>query len=474
MVAADVLYLTVGELAERLRTRRLSPVELTDAYLARIEALDPKLHAFVTVMADEARREAATAAKEIAAGAYRGPLHGMPYAAKDLLATRGARTTWGAAPLRDQQFDYDATVVAKLRAAGAILLGKLAMIELAGGLGYTTPAASLTGAARNPWDTSRWTCGSSSGSGAAVAAGLVAFAIGSETWGSIICPSTFCGISGLRPTFGRVSRHGAMSLSWTLDKLGPMARSAEDCGTVLRAIEGHDEQDDWSARDEVRTSRSRPHDVRSLRVGYVPFDMKGGEPEVQAAYGQALKALARAGVTPRPVRLPDLPFEAVAAVIIGAEAAAAFEELFRDGRVKQLADRDAPLAALQARAISGADLIKAARIRTVCQKRMAEFFDEWDVLVAPGEPMTAFPADRSFADVTWSDPVGAMGNLCGLPAVAVPCGFGRGRLPASISLTAAAFEDDKALALARAYQRVTNWHRERPPDPSIVAGDGRH
>lgn len=465
MVATDVLYLTAGELAERVRTRRLSPVELTDAYLARIEAVDPKLHAFVSVTADEARREAAAAAKEIAAGAYRGPLHGIPYAAKDLLATRAVRTTWGAAPFRDQQFDYDATVIAKLRDAGAILLGKLAMIELAGGLGYTTPGASLTGAARNPWDTSRWTCGSSSGSAAAVAAGLAAFAIGSETWGSIICPSAFCGISGLRPTFGRVSRHGAMALSWTLDKLGPMARSADDCGMVLRAIEGHDARDEWSAADELRAERSQPHDVRGLRVGYVPFDMKGGEPEVQAAYERALKDLARAGVMPRPVRLPDLPFEAVAAVIIAAEAAAAFDELFRDGRVRQLADRDAPLAAVQARAIGGADLVKAAQIRTVCQTRMAEFFDEWDVLVAPGEPMTAFPADRSFADVAWSDPVGAMGNVCGLPAAAVPCGFGRGRLPASVSLTAAAFDDDKVLALARAYQRVTNWHRQRPPEP---------
>jgi aspartyl-tRNA(Asn)/glutamyl-tRNA(Gln) amidotransferase subunit A len=464
MLAADVLYLTVSELSERIRTKTLSPVELTDSYLARIAALDPRLYAFVTVTAEAARQEARQAEKEIAAGKYRGPLHGIPYAAKDLLATRNTTTTWGATPLKEQRFNFDATVIEKLRGAGAILLGKLAMIELAGGLGYTTPAASLTGAARNPWDTSRWACGSSSGSGAAVAGGLVAFAIGSETWGSIVCPSTFCGISGLRPTFGRVSRHGAMALSWTLDKIGPMARSADDCATVLRAIAGHDPKDEWSARNPppLAAAAASQVDPKALRVGFVRPE-KSSEPEIVAAYERALKDLERAGVTPRQATLPDLPFEPVAAVIIGAEAPAAFEELIRDGRVKQLVDRDAPLAAVQSRAITGTDLVKANRIRTVCQKTMADFFSEWDLLLAPGAPMTAFPADKSFADVNWSDPVGAMGNLCGLPGIAVPCGFGKDKLPASLTIIGGTFEEDRVVALARAYQRVTDWHRQRPP-----------
>jgi aspartyl-tRNA(Asn)/glutamyl-tRNA(Gln) amidotransferase subunit A len=469
MVADDVLYLTVAELGARIRARTLSPVELTDSYLARIDKLDAKLRAYVTVMRDEARREAKAAEQEIAAGKYRGPLHGIPYGAKDLLATRGTPTTWGAAPFKDQRFDYDATVITKLREAGAILLGKLSMVELAGGLGYTIPGASLTGAARNPWDTSRWTCGSSSGAGAAVSAALAAFAIGSETWGSIICPSSFSGISGLRPTFGLVSRHGAMALSWTMDKLGPMARSAEDCELVLAAIAGHDPVDSWSA-SEIADSKSQvanskpeiPGPATTFRVGFVAPE-KGTEPEVTRAYERALEDLRAIGVTPREAKLPDLPFEAVAGVIISAEATSAFEELLRDGRVRQLADEGAPLAFAQARAISGTDLVKALRIRTVCQRAMADFFGEWDLLLAPGEPMTAFAADASFADVTWSDPVGAMGNLCGLPGISVPCGFGRANLPAGLSIVGGAFDEARVLALARGYQAATDWHRRRPP-----------
>src|SRR5262245_4186746 len=222
MAADDLLYKPVTELSKMLRARRISPVELTRACLDRIDALNPSLSAFATVTGDLALEQARRAEREIAAGKDRGPLHGMPYGAKDLVATRGIRTTWGAKPYENQMFDEDAAIVTRLREAGAVLLGKLAMIELAGGLGYAKGDASLQGAAHNPWNLDRWTCGSSSGSGAAVAAALVPFAIGSETWGSIICPSSFCGVSGLRPTFGRVSRRGAMALSWTLDKLGPM------------------------------------------------------------------------------------------------------------------------------------------------------------------------------------------------------------------------------------------------------------
>lgn len=463
MLGEDVLYLSSMELAPRIRSREISPVDLAESYLIRIERLDPKLHAFVTVTREVALAEARQAEKEIAAGNYRGPLHGIPYAAKDLLATRGIRTTWGAKPFENQMLDFDATVIRRLREAGAVLLGKVAMIELAGGLGYTMPGASMTGAARNPWDTGRWTCGSSSGSGAAVAAALVGFAIGSETWGSIVCPSSFCGISGIRPTFGRISRHGAMALSWTMDKLGPMARSAEDCESVLVALSSHDPLDGWSA-DEPPPRPLPADEARRFKAAYLGLDFeKYGEPEVEAAFKKSVEDLRAAGVSVEEAKLPDLPFEAVAGLFISAEMASAFEDLFKDGRVRQLADRWAPLAYAAASAITGADYVKASRIRSLCQRAMADFFSDWDVLLAPGEMMTAFPAEESFEDIEWSDPVGAMGNLCGLPAIAVPCGFGKAGLPASLAIVGGAFEEAKVLAVAKLYQSRTDWHRRRPP-----------
>src|ERR671926_95266 len=246
MIPVETLYAPVSELAAQIRARKLSPVELTEAYLQRLETVGRRLNAVAYVMRETALREAREAEAEIKRGRYRGPLHGIPYGVKDLCATREAPTTWGAAPYKNQRFDYDATVVTRLREAGAILIAKLAMIELAGGMGYNEADASWTGACRTPWNTNFWSGGSSSGPGAAVAAGLVAFAIGSETSGSIITPAAFCGVSALRPTYGRVSRHGAMALSWTLDKLGPMCRSAADCGYVLAAIAGLDPLDPTS------------------------------------------------------------------------------------------------------------------------------------------------------------------------------------------------------------------------------------
>src|SRR5262245_32172300 len=232
----DVLFASIRELGTRIRKGKLSPVALAEAYLDRLDKIGPKLGAVVTVTRELALKEARAAEDELRKGKDRGPLHGIPYGVKDLVATRGIATTWGAEPYRKQVFDYDGTVVRKLRAAGAVLVAKLAMVELAGGFGYNIADASFTGPGRTPWNTSYWSGGSSTGPGAATAAGLVAFSIGSETSGSIITPAAFCGVSGLRPTYGRVSRHGAMALSWTLDKLGPMCRSADDCGLVLAAI----------------------------------------------------------------------------------------------------------------------------------------------------------------------------------------------------------------------------------------------
>src|SRR5213596_2491674 len=243
MPGEEIYYLSVSELAKRIESKKLSPVELTLIYLDRSQKLGPRFNAYAHLTPEIALEQAKAAEKEIQRGHYRGPLHGIPYAAKDLLAVKGLPTTWGAKPYADQVFDYNATVIDHLNRVGAVMLGKASMIELAGGMGYRFASASLSGAAKNPWDASCWTCGSSSGSGAIVGAALAAFAIGTETWGSIICPSAYCGISGLRPTYGRVSRYGAMALSYSMDKIGPLARSAEDCARVFAAIAGHDFSD---------------------------------------------------------------------------------------------------------------------------------------------------------------------------------------------------------------------------------------
>ncbi|HKB08160.1 MAG TPA: amidase [Candidatus Polarisedimenticolia bacterium] len=463
MIDDDVLYKPITELSKMLRSRQLSPVELTRAYLSRIAALNPTLSAFATVTGEVALDDARRAESEIGAGKYRGPLHGIPYGAKDLVATKGIPTTWGARPYAGQMFDADAAIIRRLREAGAVLLGKLAMIELAGGLGYSKGDSSLTGAAHNPWGLDRWTCGSSSGSGAAVAAALVPFAIGSETWGSIICPSSFCGVSGLRPTFGRVSRRGAMALSWTLDKLGPMTRSARDCELVLERIQGHDPDDPYSA-DEKPAPPSDPGAVKSMRIAYLRDDFdKQGDKSVEKAFLAAIDDLKRAGVRLEEAKLPDLPFEAAAAVVLTAEVATAFEDLQKSGKARDLVSPDAPLSFVVARAVTGADFVKAQRVRTLCQKSMADLFATYDALLYPGEGYTAFPLDKDFNDIAWSDPVGAAGNLCGLPAIAVPCGFGADGMPVSLTAMTSAFEENKGISLARFFQGITSWHLKRPP-----------
>src|SRR6476659_7163498 len=280
MLSEDILFLSVTELAKRIQSRQISPIELTESYLERSRNLGPKLNAYATLTPDLALKQARAAEKEIAAGKYRGPLHGIPYAAKDLLAVKGYPTGWGAKPYADQRFDYDATVIKKLEAAGAVLLGKAAMIELAGGMGYRYASASATGAAKNPWNTNCWTCGSYSGSAAIAGGGLAAFAIGTETWGSIICPSGFSGLSGLRPTYGRVSRAGAMALSYTMDKIGPIARSAEDFDLVLKVISGHDSEDLGSLPEAAAKYSGAGELQGRLRVGWLVNQWKEIAPDV--------------------------------------------------------------------------------------------------------------------------------------------------------------------------------------------------
>jgi aspartyl-tRNA(Asn)/glutamyl-tRNA(Gln) amidotransferase subunit A len=462
----DVLFAGVRELSERLRKRELGPVELTEAYLARSEELGAELNAYATITRDLALAQARKAEQEIAAGSWRGPLHGVPYAAKDLLAVRWYPTTWGAPPLRAQKLSYDATVIQRLGDAGAVLVGKAAMIELAGGLGYRFPSASATGAAKNPWDQRRWTCGSSSGAGAIVAAGLAAFAIGSETWGSILCPSAHCGVTGLRPTYGRVSRHGAMALSYTLDKLGPIARSAEDCALVLRAIAGHDD-DDESSLPQAEAQFAWPPQVKPslgrLRVGWV--QVKGTAAPVEAACRAAVETLRKGGASVEPVTLPDGPWTAATTIILQAEAASALRPLIQSGKVAELADPLSRIGGYLYETIPAADLVAAQRLRLVAQKKMEVLFQRFDVLAAPATGELAFAIDANLeqADDT-PDPLGCLGNLCGLPAISVPCGLSpREKLPIGVQFVGRALDDYAVVTAGMHLQALTDWHKRRPP-----------
>ncbi|MDP6402156.1 MAG: amidase, partial [SAR202 cluster bacterium] len=284
----DIVFTSVRGLGEMVRTRQVTPVELAEVFLGRLEELGPEYNAVVTVTRDLALDQARRAEQEIASGKYRGPLHGIPYGAKDLLATSGGiPTTWGAAPFRDQTFDHDATVVRRLEEAGAVLAAKLAMVELAGGMGYRQPNASFTGPGITPWDKNRWSGGSSSGSGTSVSAGLVPFAIGSETWGSILSPANNCGVAGLRPTYGRVSRHGAMAACWTLDKLGPLCLTADDCGLVLEAIAGHDPDDPTSSREPYSYEPDTGPSGRKFRLSLPRNVTDGCQDDVRANFERA-------------------------------------------------------------------------------------------------------------------------------------------------------------------------------------------
>ena len=468
MIGADVLYLTVAELGERIRAKKLSPVELTQAYLDRSQKLGPQLNAYATLTPDLAMKQAQAAEAEIKAGKYRGPLHGIPYAAKDLLAVPGYPTTWGAKPLVDQKFDVTATVIQRLTDAGAILLGKAAMIELAGGMGYRFAAASATGPAKNPWNTDCWTCGSSSGSGAIVAAGLAAFAIGTETWGSIICPSSFCGVSGLRPTFGRVSRYGAMALSYSMDKIGPMARSAQDCSEVLRVIAGHDEKDKGSLREGIAEYPNPGIYDRLrglLRIGVVkkPFGEKIPD-DVQSAFDAAVKVLEATGAHIGEVEMPEGPYEIAAGVTISVEGATAFRDMIESGKVDQLVDPLGRVSAYVNTVIPADDFLRAQQIRGIFQQRANDLFKDFDVVTAPSQPVGATKLSANLeTDLAYPDPIGGLGNFCGLPCISVPCGFTKDKLPVGIQFLGNVLEDQKVVEAATLYQSKTDWHRQRPP-----------
>ena len=466
MIGDEILFLPVSELSKRIETKKLSPVDLAKTYLDRSEKFGPRLNAYAKLTPEIAMQQAEAAEKEIRRGHYRGPLHGIPFAAKDLLAVKGVPCTWGAKPYANQTFDYDATVIEHLRSTGAVLLGKAAMIELAGGMGYRFASASLQGASKNPWDTKCWTCGSSSGSGAIVAAGLAAFAIGTETWGSIVCPAAFCGVTGLRPTYGRVSRSGAMALSFSMDKIGPLARSAEDCARIFAAMAGHDFSDRSSLPiDKAAFTYSASLDLaaKPLRIGLLTNAWKKLDTAVEKVYVSAERVVRKYFPGAKSAVLPEGPWEDAGGVIIGVEGAAAFRELIRSGKVAELADPLGQIAGYVNEQISGADYMRALQVREILQRKMTELFDSFDVLVAASQPIAATPLQTNLeTELVFPDPLGAIGNLCGLPALSVPCGLTDKNLPVGMQFLARAGNDFAVIQAARVFQAHTDWHRKRP------------
>lgn len=436
----ELAFYPVTALAELIRTRQITSQELTEMYLSRLKKYGPKLECVVTLTEDLARTQAKRADEEIAQGKYRGPLHGIPYGAKDLLATKGIRTTWGAAPYKEQIPSEDATVIKKLEEAGAVLVAKLTLGELAWGDVW------FGGRTRNPWDYAQGSSGSSAGSAAATAAGLVGFAIGSETWGSIVSPSSRCGVTGLRPTFGRVSRAGAMTLSWSMDKIGPLARSVDDCAIIFEAIIGPDGLD--------LTCVDKPFhwdpelDLKSIRVGYLKKEFERDYRNKKNDM-KTLEVLKSLGLELIPFELPsDIPVDSLS-FILNVEAAAAFDELTRnnldDLLVRQ--GRNAwPNVFRQARLIPAVEYIQANRLRWLLMKEMAEKMKDIDVYIAP-----SFGGSNLL-----------LTNLTGHPAVVVPNGFDDQGHPTSISFIGQLFAEDKVLRVARAFQQATDFHLRHP------------
>jgi Asp-tRNA(Asn)/Glu-tRNA(Gln) amidotransferase A subunit family amidase len=451
----DVAFAPVTLLSEWLRRKSISSTELTHLYLDRIERLDPKLHAVITLTPERALTAASAADAEIAKGRWRGRLHGVPYGAKDLLAVAGYKTTWGSVPFKDQVLNETASVVERLDAAGAVLIAKTAVGELAWGDVW------FGGMCRNPWKLDQGSSGSSAGSASLTAAGCVGFAIGTETWGSIVSPSTRCGVTGLRPTFGRVSRRGAMALSWTMDKVGAIARSVTDCAHVFEAIHGWDAKDTYSRTAPFAWPVERPR--KSIKVGYVKslFDAdytkmadkdedKRGYEEWKTFDARSLDTLRTLGFELKPIDLEfSVPVPPLAAILT-AEAACAFDVLLRDGRVdtmvRQVADAW-PNVFRQGELVPAVEYLRAHRLRTILMREMAKTMEAVDVYVAP-----SFGGDNML-----------LTNLTGHPAVVVPNGFrALDGTPTSITFQGRLDDDDLTLAVAEAYQQATDFHTKRP------------
>lgn len=466
------LFTPVGDLATLIREKKISPLGLVEASLERLETKGRQLNAVATLAGSDAVDRAREAEKEIRAGRWRGPLHGIPYGAKDLLATKTMPTTWGAQPYRNQRFDYDASVVQRLEKAGAILTAKLSMVELAGGMGYNNADAAWSGPGLNAWNRGYWSGGSSSGPGSAVAAGLVCFAIGSETVGSILTPSAFSGVTGLRPTYGLVSRHGAMALCWTLDKLGPMARTAGDCRLVLAAIAGRDPADPTSV-DPPKLPK--PASKRRLKIGVPKAAAEWTQPEVAKSFEASLAVLSSFADVVQDVVLPDLPFGLMTGPIVGAEGAAAFLDLIESGGLKDLRAK-ADRAGYAGSMTLAVDYIQALRLRERARAPMGKLFAEFDAITAPTRATVAFPIgvdfDKAFPELAegrprdFVSPIGTLiqaGNAVGFPALSVPNGFGRDNLPTGLQFLAGPFQEEVLARIGRQYQSRTDFHLKKPP-----------
>lgn len=461
----ELAYLSIAEAGARLRRREFSSLELTDACLNRIEAIDAKLHCFITLTIDLALQRARQAEKEIRSGTDRGPLHGIPIALKDLYATRGIRTTCHSAVLENWMPDYDATAVSKLSGAGAVLLGKLGMHEFAfGGPSVDAPFPAV----RNPWNTAHIPGGSSSGSGAALAAGLCYGALGSDTGGSIRTPSSHCAVVGIKPTYGRVSRHGVMPLSWSLDHAGPMARSVEDCAILLRAIAGYDPKDQASANAVVPDFRASLKDsIAGLRVG-VPRknwfnENLGTDRQTEAVFDQALKVLESLGAVI--VDIDGRPFSLARKAnqtILICEAYAYHEKTFQATPMKFGSSVRRRM--LEGAFLAAADYLAAQRARALLSRQIRANFAAVDVFAVPGaaRPPEAFEgmdANEQNLRPSFTNPF----NLTGLPTISVPCGFTEGNLPSGLQIVARPFEEATCFRVAYAYEQVTDWHKQRPP-----------
>jgi Asp-tRNA(Asn)/Glu-tRNA(Gln) amidotransferase A subunit family amidase len=457
----DIAFAPVAHLSEWIKTRQIASERLTEIYLQRLETYDRKLHCVITLTREHALKQAQAADKEIAAGKYRGPLHGIPWGAKDLLDTAGIATTYGAEPYRDRVPVKDAAVTARLNDAGAVLVAKLSLGSLA------LNDVWFGGETKNPWLLEEGSSGSSAGPGAAVAAGLVGFAIGSETQGSIVSPSMRCGVTGLRPTYGRVPRTGAMTLSWTCDKLGPMARSVEDTVLVLRAISGPDAGD--LASVPSRLAFNAGASIAGLRVGYIPAWMKGAPAtEVDRA---ALETVKKLGMTPVEVSLPDWPYDSLN-IILFAEAAAAFEELTLSHKVDELKMQVAdawPNTFRQSRFLSAVDFVQADRLRRKVALEMARVFSEVDLLLVPslrdeflvitnftGHPSLTLRAgfvEVSEARSDWApDPRNPLPKFAPLR-----------RVPYGVTLVGGLFEEGKMAEAGIAMERAFGVSGDRPP-----------
>jgi aspartyl-tRNA(Asn)/glutamyl-tRNA(Gln) amidotransferase subunit A len=471
-ISEDIFFAGITEINQKLTKKEFSAVELARAFCDRLETIGPGYNALALSLRKDVLRDAKEVDGDLKRDRLRGPLQGIPFGAKDLLAYAKHPTTWGAQPYADQVFDYTASVLKHIQKRGGLLTGKLAMVELAGGPSYRYASASLTGPGLNPWDKTRWSGGSSSGSAIAVASGLVTYALGSETSGSILTPSAFCGVTGLRPTYGLVSRQGAMALSWTLDKIGPICRSAEDCGLVLEAIAGAEYGDVTSAKKNFYYTPQFARDLKDVRVGFAPVDFNEGvDPAARADYAKALETIRSLGVQVTEAKRPEVPYGAVIGTIISAEGSAVFEPLIKSGKVDQLADQH-QIAGLKAGLeISAKDYLKAMRIRALIQEAFHDLLSTVDVLVAPTRfdpaPKITQPLDRRASERATPTTPGLTaliqaGNLAGLPALSLPCGFANG-MPMGLQLVGSPFSENMLLAIGKTFQDRTDWHKRRPP-----------